>query len=1033
MATFTFYGTSSHGYHTDNADGQLGTTLLIQGAGADGSYDNAKSLVVFDSTAIRNSLVGYTVTATTLNFTVNDVEGTNATIFIGTHNYTSLPATPSNSRMAFDRVRYVFSQSQTNQSVTGVNIGATIGQEFKDGVTTGIIFGPATFNAVDNGATILSTGESTATRRPYLVITATPSNVAPNAPALTSPGNNAVLDLANSTTTFTFTHSDPNGDPMASFQLRRRLTGSSTYEWWNVSTNNWQTTAINTAASGSNGSVVIPSGKFVNGNVYLWSVLTTDPGGLTSPWSAERTVYASTPPGATVTSPTGNVAVPRPTLRWDYSDTEGQAQYGWIAQVVDSTVYSAPGYNPDNYTSPLFSTSGTGTANSLVAPIDVVNHHTYRAYVKVSSSPLPTSALQFSSWAFSTFTVVIPPYAPTMVYPQNGSIADLAAGFTLDWSNSFYGPGSQSAFAIRRIASGGTYQWWNGLNWTSTTEVWLSGTQSQYAFRPTEIANGVTYTFSVAIRDDYSQTSPYASGATVTGSAQAQVTIISPQDTAITTRPLVQWSEFDPENDPQQTYHVRIISDTVYTGQGASWNPGTATAVWSSGETVDPSGLVRSVSVPTNLTNGSTYRAYVQVKTGGVYSGWTYSEFTVQLIGPATPTMQAVVDQEGAAIEITVQGRDSFLDVPTAGNFSGWEAENNATVTNQVFFASAHSSRITTLSATATGAMAARSTTLYPVYVGQIYTWAATISMATGTAGGGKQSYVTIEFLDASGTSLSTVVGNTIVDDSAQRSIVTASAPDNAVNARLHVAIIEPVPVGGVHTFFDPVFRPGSGGEWSPGGLVGLTKFSVNETTSNRLVRRGQNIEVPGTNQVVIVRDEEPEIGEPETYEITASTIYPGGAVLTSVPGVVGPLTWTSGWLWLSDPIRLGTARSFGPQSLGDITRPVRQGKFRPLGRADAVITTGVRGLREGSFKLVTWTREERDTFQNLVDNSGILLLRIPPDQGDEHGETIYIRVEGDAPESRPLASRTPHRTIEQAWVEQYRPLDLLEWFDEGN
>jgi hypothetical protein len=166
---------------------------------------------------------------------------------------------------------------------------------------------------------------------------------------------------------------------------------------------------------------------------------------------------------------------------------------------------------------------------------------------------------------------------------------------------------------------------------------------------------------------------------------------------------------------------------------------------------------------------------------------------------------------------------------------------------------------------------------------------------------------------------------------------------------------------------------------------------------------------------------------------VVTSTVYQGGAVLTSTPAPIGPLTWTSGWLWLSDPLREGTARPFGPQSLGDIVRPIRQGKFRPLGRADAVITTGTRGLREGSFKLVTWTREEREAFQNLVETSGVLLLRIPPDQGDPRGDTIYIRVQGDSPEARPLPHRTPHRTIEQAWVEQYRPLDLLEWDDEGS
>jgi hypothetical protein len=1029
MATFTFYATSSMSYHSSDSDGQEpGYPYLIQGAGANGDHSNAKSLAVFDSAAIRAALSGYTIQGCTLNFTMHDCEGGNATVFIGTHNYTSVPNIFNPGRAAADRVRYVFTWQQYDQRVTGINIGATIGQEFKDGVTTGILFGPATFNATDNGLDIVKAENGTQANRPYIVITATPSNVAPNAPTLTAPGNNAVLDLGNVGGTFTFTHSDPNGDPMASYVFRRRVSGGSTYQYWNASNSTWSTTAVSNTASGNTGSVVFPTGQWTNGTVYQWSVQTNDPGGLTSPWSAENNVYASTPPGVAVNAPTGNVAAARPTLTWSYNDSEGQPQYGWITQVVDSTVYSQPSYNPDNYVSPTFSTSGIGTAASLVSPTDLQNHHTYRAYVKVSSSPLPTSALQFSPWAYSTFTVVVPPYAPAVIYPQNGSVADLGAGFTLDWNNTFYGPGSQSAFAIRRITAGGSYVWWNGLNWSSTTEVWLSGTQSQYAFRPGENTNGSTYTYSIAIRDDYSQVSPYSPGATVTGSTTAQVTIISPQATAISTTPLVQWSEYDVENDPQQTYQVRVISDVVYTGQGSNWDPGAATAVWDTGEVVDSTGLVRSVVVGTNLTNGSTYRSYVRIKTGGIYSGWSYSEFTVQLIGPATPQLSGIVDDNSGTITITIQGRDSYFDVLTAGNFSGWQAEANNTLANQVYFASAHSSRISTMTATTTGTMAARTSGLYPAVPGQVYTFAATISMATGTVGGGKQAYVTLEFLDAGGATLTTAIGSTIVDDSAQRSVVTAAAPDGTVNARPHIAIIEPVPTGGVHAFFDPVFRPGTGGEWSPGGLLNLTTFSVTEINGNRPVMFSQGIDVPSTIQQVVVNDEEAEIGKEQDYQVVTTATYPGGLTLTSVPATVGPLTFTSGWLWLSDPLRPGTGRSFGPQALGDITRPTRRGKFRPLGRADAVITTGVRGLREGSFDIITWTREERDAFQDLVGDSDVLLLRVPPDQGDPEGDTIYIRVEGDAPESRPLPSRTPHRKISQAWVEQYRPLDYLEW-----
>ncbi len=193
--TFTFYANNSNNYDQNNYKHTSG--ILHQGYGADGHHhnDNQRAMVLFDSTAIRSALTGHTVQSCTLNWTVEDVEGTACVFFIGTHNYTALPNNATSSRMALDRVRYSFTQNQSGQPVTGVNIGATIGQEFKDGVTTGIMFGPAATNPTDNGADIADAYQSTQSRRPYIVITATPSNVPPDAPSLQAPASNAIGDL----------------------------------------------------------------------------------------------------------------------------------------------------------------------------------------------------------------------------------------------------------------------------------------------------------------------------------------------------------------------------------------------------------------------------------------------------------------------------------------------------------------------------------------------------------------------------------------------------------------------------------------------------------------------------------------------------------------------------------------------------------------------------------------------------------------------------------------------------------------------
>ena len=117
-----------------------------------------------------------------------------------------------------------------------------------------------------------------------------------------------------------------------------------------------------------------------------------------------------------------------------------------------------------------------------------------------------------------------------------------------------------------------------------------------------------------------------------------------------------------------------------------------------------------------------------------------------------------------------------------------------------------------------------------------------------------------------------------------------------------------------------------------------------------------------------------------------------------------------------------------GQRMVRNVVKPTRQGKFRPLGRPDAIMVNGVQGLREGSFTLVTYTREERDNYDDLVTMSQVLLLRMPPDQGEDFGDSLYFATDGSAPQVRPLENRTTHRTISQNWTEQFRPLDSIDY-----
>jgi hypothetical protein len=1024
MTTLTFNATTNRSYR---ANGSIYSPPGVDPAGyvyiLSGYWNttegNMRALVMFDFDAIRLALATKTVTACRLvYYNVGASTGIDAYGVIGTHNYTSVPTTWEDSRVNQDRVRT--STGRDDNTVVTLSLGTTIGAEFKSGAATGLAVGPGPstsiiYRSVFGGWNWPVSGTQGPPRLEFDVADA---NLTPTAPTLNSPSSGAVMDVQGSGGTFNWTFNDPNNfDIQTAYRFRIRIADGS-YRWWNGST--FQTTQFD-LVSGSR-TLVLPAGQWNNQSaVNYWSVATRDSASAWSPYSAERPLYASTPPTVTVQEPLDPTTVARPLIKWTFGSVGGLTQYGWIAQIVESSVYSQPGYDPENFLGQIWGGSGVGDASSVLPDVNLANHKTYRAYVKVGSSPNPSGGVQYSAYTYKQFDVHVPPFAPAITFPQNGGTADLQAGFTLTWQNNFYGTGTtQAAFAIRRQVNAGAYQWWNGAAWQST-EFFLAGTSPSYAFRASENLNGSQITYAVAMRDGYGGQSPYSTGNTVTGTTAAQVTVTAPASVVAESRPHVSWLMYDAENDPQQTYQVRIIHSANFTAAGS--NPLTATAVWDSTEVA--SATTRDVVVPVDLLAANTYRAYVRVKTLGVYSGWTYAEFQVLLLAPAVPSATVVVNDDLASATITVQGRDSIFDAVTSLATGGWEAGTNTTLTGTIAFGSSASGQAMRFTSNAAGNMIIRTITEYTVTPGITYTGAATLINTLGSLA--LNGFVSIEWLDASNVILSTSDGSVVNDASAQRSIITAVAPNDAATARLKVTMSSASGSAASHNIFDPILRPGIGDEWSPGGLLGSTYISINETHNFRTIRHGLNIPVPTASQIITVIDEEIEMGSLQAYEITNRAVYPD-AVLTAASYLTEDVRWVSGFLWLSDPLIPGSAHVFGPQSYEEITRPVRQGVFRPISRADAVITTGVRGLREGGFTIITPTRAERLAFETFLNNTSVLLMRIPPDQGEDEGDTIYVKFTGDAPEARPLPSRTSHRQFVQRWTEQLRPLDQLEY-----
>lgn len=146
----------------------------------------------------------------------------------------------------------------------------------------------------------------------------------------------------------------------------------------------------------------------------------------------------------------------------------------------------------------------------------------------------------------------------------------------------------------------------------------------------------------------------YDTWITVTYNEQPVTAVTAPAGNYTTSvRPTIAWTYTDPEGDLQDRYWAKIF--TTATATAAGFNPETTFATWSSGTQVSNA---NQTDVPVNLVNGTSYRAYVKttdVGSGGRWSAWAYSTFTILVSVPDIPTLTVTsVDETNAAVHLAV-------------------------------------------------------------------------------------------------------------------------------------------------------------------------------------------------------------------------------------------------------------------------------------------------------------------------------------------------------------------------------------------
>jgi hypothetical protein len=235
------------------------------------------------------------------------------------------------------------------------------------------------------------------------------------------------------------------------------------------------------------------------------------------------------------------------------------------------------------------------------------------------------------------------------------------------------------------------------------------------------------------------------------------------------------------------------------------------------------------------LPNSTTYRAYVKTAqlVNGVnyFSNWAYSQFTMGIDSPASPSISAFYDSTNGSIAVTVYGRTNTLTTNQASletDTAGWQVSSNCSITRSTAEASSGSASLS-LTATAIGTMAANTSTYVPVTPNLDFSATAEFK-AAATA---RSCSVGIEWYTSALVSISTTYGTASNDSTSawSQKTVTATAPATAAYAEVYVRVASAI-ASEVHYVDKIAFHSGASPTWTKGGFSNFV-FNVERSDDN--------------------------------------------------------------------------------------------------------------------------------------------------------------------------------------------------------
>ena len=393
----------------------------------------------------------------------------------------------------------------------------------------------------------------------------------------------------------------------------------------------------------------------------------------------------------------------------------------------------------------------------------------------------------------------------------------------------------------------------NGAAWTQTL-------LDNLVVKFTDGATGST----ILPPDPTNRTNLYALYVDVETAPRPTVTVTAPTGTVTDTSfPAVRWTPVFSDGSPQAAYEIKIFDAATYGAAGFSAD--TSTPIIETGIITSPND---GQTLEGDLANSTTYRAYVRVASliNGVnyFSAFAFSQFSLAIDSPATPTVSAFYDASTGAVTVTIFGRTNALSANQASletNTSGWEALTNCSISRSTAQFSSGTASLSIVSSSA-GDMTASTTLATKFAVTANNKFSATAEFKAGTTA--RSCSVGIIWLNTSGTAISTVFGTAENDSSSafNECNVSATAPATATHAQV---IVKVASAGSGETHFaDKIaFHAGDNPFWTRGG------FSTFSFVVERSQDGGVTFESVRNSPVTATASQ---IATPDDYEVPLDT-----------------------------------------------------------------------------------------------------------------------------------------------------------------